>query len=481
MWREGQEGHTAGAVPGPRPCSDADFGLSPACEQRHPPETKLIVEEFAVAEEVIKGDLQKADNAAVPDNLWLRAIVLGSGKLGCLAHHLGALGRTEGTAGFPGGPTPPMGWQGALPGLRWFALRYWRSLVTRGYISWCRANLPLPAAPSGEGQLQLVLYHWEGWQGVGYPVYEWSATGRRRYQTKWRLTRASADGQATVEVGHDAIHRCADATWFEWPKGSAPLFWNWGPEYQREVQDGQPHFMTGTLATPFMRKQAKARDPLKHELMRAKVVQVRQRGYIKPGEVVSGTHYFCVHKGTSDTRMVYNGTSCGLNAQLHAPHYSLVTVKHTLRALREGYYQCDLDVGEQFLNYKLYEHMRGLSGVDVQEVRSSDPADKAWEAARKGNWERWERNWMGLQDSPCRSLQWQARLKLEVHGDRQQRANPFHWDRVVMNLPGSKGYWSDLPWVVKIWWDGELAAKVFVYVDDGRGTGPNEFLLWQAV
>jgi hypothetical protein len=184
--------------------------------------------------------------------------------------------------------------------------------------------------------------------------------------------------------------------------------------------------------------------------MRTKVVQVHKRGYIKQGVVASGTHYFCVDKGTADIRMVYNGTSCGLNAQLHAPHYGLLSVKHTLRALREGYYQCDLDVGEQFLNYKLHERMRGLSGVDVREVRSRDLADAAWEATREGNWERWERNWMGLRDSPYCSLQWQTRLKLEVYGNRRQRANPFHWDRVVLNLPGAKGYRADLPWVMKI-------------------------------
>jgi hypothetical protein len=79
-----------------------------------------------------------------------------------------------------------------------------------------------------------------------------------------------------VAAGLDAIYRCADATWFEWPKGSAPLFWNWGQEYQREVRDGQPHFMTGGLEAPFLHKQAKAKDPDQHELMRAKVVQVRQ-------------------------------------------------------------------------------------------------------------------------------------------------------------------------------------------------------------
>jgi hypothetical protein len=60
--------------------------------------------------------------------------------------------------------------------------------------------------------------------------------------------------------------------------------------------------MTGTIGTPFLRKQSKARDPHKHELMRVKVVQVRQRGYIKPGRVISDTHYFCVDKGTSDIR-----------------------------------------------------------------------------------------------------------------------------------------------------------------------------------
>jgi hypothetical protein len=43
---------------------------------------------------------------------------------------------------------------------------------------------------------------------------------------------------------------------------------------------------------------------------------------------------------------------------------------------------------------------------------------------------------MGLRDSPYRSLQWQVRLKLEVYGDRQDLANPFHWDRVKFNLLG---------------------------------------------
>ena len=82
------------------------------------------------------------------------------------------------------------------------------------------------------------------------------------------------DEKATVAAGLDALYRCAEATWFEWPKGLAPLFWNWGQEYQREVRDGQPYFMKGALEAPFLCKQAKAKDPRQHELMWAKVIQV---------------------------------------------------------------------------------------------------------------------------------------------------------------------------------------------------------------
>jgi hypothetical protein len=57
---------------------------------------------------------------------------------------------------------------------------------------------------------------------------------------------------------------------------------------------------------------------------------------------------------------------------------------------------------------------------------------------------------MGLRDSPYRSLQWQAWLKLEVYGDRRLTTNPFHWEKVIFNLLGSKVYCADLQWVMKI-------------------------------
>ena len=87
---------------------------------------------------------------------------------------------------------------------------------------------------------------------------------------------------------------------------------------------------------------------------------------------------------------------------------------------------------------------------------------------------------MGLRDLPYRSLQLQVQLKLEVYGDRRVLSNPFHWDHVELNLPGSCGYQADLPWVMKIRADRFLAAEIFVYVDDGRVVADLPDLAWQA-
>ena len=218
-----------------------------------------------------------------------------------------------------------------------------------------------------------------------------------------------------------------------------------------------------------------------HKLMRKKVVQVRKREYVNPGTVLSGAHYFLVPKGLDHIRMVYNGTSCGLNKVLCAPWFGLPMVKQTLRALLPGYHQCDLDVGEQFPNYYLHEELRQYSGVDVREVRLIDPTDTAWETEQgPGPWERWEQNWICLCNSLYQSLQWQVRLKFVVYGDRKDIANPFHWDRVEFNLPGSRGYSLDLPWVMKFRKDGHFPTKICVYIDDGRATEYCRGLTWRA-
>ena len=115
----------------------------------------------------------------------------------------------------------------------------------------------------------------------------------------------------------------------------------------------------------FLKAQKRHRDAASHKLMCKKVVQVRKRGYVSTRPVISGTHYFSVPKGMDYIRMVYNGTSCGLNDVLWAPRFGLPTVKQMLRALLPGYLQCNLDVGEQFPNYYLHKELKQYSGVDI--------------------------------------------------------------------------------------------------------------------
>jgi hypothetical protein len=122
--------------------------------------------------------------------------------------------------------------------------------------------------------------------------------------------------------------------------------------------------------------------------MWAKVVKVRRLEYIKAGRIESGTSFVSVDKWATDIRMVYNGTSCGLNDILYAPHFDLPTVRTTLRAILLGFFQCDLDVQDQFLNYKLHKSMREYSGVNVQGVHSLAAEDASWERLRPARWER---------------------------------------------------------------------------------------------
>ncbi len=89
------------------------------------------------------------------------------------------------------------------------------------------------------------------------------------------------------------------------------------------------------------------------------------------------TNFFSVDKGATDIRMVYNGTSCGLNNILHAPHFGL-PMERDFEGTASGV-QCNFDVQDQFLNFKLHKHMQEFSGVDVKEVRSLASEDAMWE------------------------------------------------------------------------------------------------------
>ena len=54
-----------------------------------------------------------------------------------------------------------------------------------------------------------------------------------------------------------------------------------------------------------------------------------------------------------------------------------------------------------------------------------------------------------------------------IRGDRDI-ANPFQWEVVRLNLPGSEGYTPSLAWISKRRMDGLLASDFVCFVNDQR-------------
>ena len=85
---------------------------------------------------------------------------------------------------------------------------------------------------------------------------------------------------------------------------------------------------------------------------------------------------------------------------------------------------------------------------------------------------RWTRAGMGLKSSPYQACQAMMVVEEVIQGDRKDGDNPFRWDDVVTNLPGSDNYDPTKPWIYKVRFsDGKIACNIFIYVDDLRIIG----------
>ena len=409
--------------------------------------------------EAVKQEGQKADDAEVPKHLWDGMWLQSRLEVGF-----------EDMRKWKGNPwgqeevTKQPRWRGALEVMRtkWLLLK-WRRNVTRTFWRWYYNSVWVGKKPPDK-----AVVCWSQKKSG----YVWSMDGPMIYRKWWMGAREGKNWGSILESGKEAIERATNASWWEWLGGSSLFFWRWPCSHYRWAREGQPHFTTSELPR-FRQPQRKAATKETQRLMNAKVQKVRWRRYICLGPVYSLTHMFSVPKGISDIRMVYDGTKSGLNDCLFAPHFSLPVMAHTLRSLLKGYYGADLDVGEMFLNWWLGTELRPYAGVDVTHVREAGETGRTWE--------RWVRNFMGLRDSPFRSLQMMIMAKFVAYGDRTDEENPFQWESVVLNLPGDPDYDPSLPWVMKVRRDGHLASEVYIYVDDGKFTGWNRLECWRAV
>jgi hypothetical protein len=190
-----------------------------------------------------------------------------------------------------------------------------------------------------------------------------------------------------------------------------------------------------------------------------------RRGYIGIGKCTTTVPRFPVPKGEDDIRVVWDLAKNGLNETMFTPTFFLATMPTYLRRIQPGFYGGDFDIGEQFHNYVLHQKEQPYCGVEIPKHLIAKLSKEGLEVQQ---FMRWKRLVFGWQSSPYFALRMFARAMELAKGGPSEEGNPFGWDRVQMNLPGSKGYNPREPRVMKITKEGTMAADCVTFYDDGR-------------
>ena len=306
-------------------------------------------------------------------------------------------------------------------------------------------------------------------------VAKWTSERNRR--SNKRNKKICTELEKDLEIGRDAVARAANSSWWNWDNGSTLFFWRWPKWSKKSVRDGIKLFVDWSNMPSYWKKQQWPDDPASVKKLKKKLSNVRDKKYVQPGFVKSLTSYFAVPKAKTDIRVVYDATACGLNDSLWAPNFFLPTVDSILRNASADTWFGDIDLGEMFLNYPLDEDVRPYAGVDVTNADDNESEDGV-----KRIIERWARCLMGFKPSPFVTTQTFGWSEEIIIGDRLDITNPFYWDKVILNLPGTDDYEPSMPWVHK--WNSRsksMAAFFGTYIDDIRGGAASELVCRQAI
>jgi len=162
-------------------------------------------------------------------------------------------------------------------------------------------------------------------------------------------------------------------------------------------------------------------------------------GYLEQGYVHWDIRFFGVAKGTEDIRLVYDGTSSGINQAVWAPSFFLPSSVSLSRILQVNTYQLDMDIGEMFLNFPLHQNIKPYCGVNLTSF--TDDLKTLSGQTRF----RWNRTWMGFKPSPYLAVRHLAIAEELARGDKADKSNPFKYDQVILNLPCSSEFNPSMP------------------------------------
>jgi hypothetical protein len=183
---------------------------------------------------------------------------------------------------------------------------------------------------------------------------------RKRKQSSSSTQGLIEDLVKDTEAGTDILYKICNSTWWTWKTGSTLIFWRWPKDGMKAwVQEPLPHFT----------RRARLPKQDKFDLILPKIKMALDKGYVTmfvdkklmtPWEgnmnsfVESLMEYFDVPKA-DDIRLVYNGTSCGLNIRAWAPNFCLPVPRSATNVLNFGYCSVNIELGDFFLNFPLPE------------------------------------------------------------------------------------------------------------------------------
>ena len=307
------------------------------------------------------------------------------------------------------------------------------------------------------------------------------------YGADWEKRPRRGNGGKRTELDRDQeaitsmMWHSTHTTWFEFNAGSRLVHFCFPERYRKEVWVGVKIFFKRP-GTTTRKKQPIIEDVMIREKMKEKISKVIKRRYLLPIDLVVKSYikFFAVPKGEDDICMVYDTTANKLHEAVWVPTFWLPTIDSLLCAGLTSW-MTDRDVGDMFLNYLLHGDMMLFTGTDLTSLYAG-PEDQGPRMAV------WDRNLMGLAVSPYNSIKMALVAEEICKGDHfemgvgcnSKELNPFQWEVISLNLPGTKDYDLRLSWIVKKRKDGQIACDLFTFVDDERVVGPTEELTWQA-
>ena len=122
-----------------------------------------------------------------------------------------------------------------------------------------------------------------------------------------------------------------------------------------------------------------------------------------------------------------------------------------------------MGIGEMCHTFPLNDDVRAFYGVNLSR--------HALQGGNK-NLFLWTRQWMSNKPSPFNSVRYLSLAIEDYLGNHLHADKPFHWDKVMSNLPCTDNFNPIMPWIYELNSSvGRIMSDVVTFMDGIRITG----------